>query len=95
MFVQIMKFELDPNEAVRLIEEYADAAAGTTYARRAIVCEDRNNPGTVYQMIFFDSAEEAERNNGLEVTQTAAEDFGALVGDVEFTDLDLILDRTV
>ena len=68
---------------------------GAPVAAHGVTADDFRQPGTVYQMIFFDSAEEAERNNGLEVTQTAAEDFGALVGDVEFTDLDLILDRTV
>jgi len=95
MFVQLMKFELDPQEAVRLLHEYAETADGTSYARRAMVCADRNNPGVVYQFIFFDSAEEAEKNNELEVTQRAAADFGALVGDVTFTDLDLVADITV
>ena len=95
MFVQIMEFELDPQEAVRLLNEYAEAARGETYARRAMICADRNRPGFVHQLIFFDSIEEAELNNQLDVTQSAAADFGEAVGDVAFTDLDLIADITI
>jgi hypothetical protein len=95
VFVQIMEFELDPQEAVRLLNEYAEAARGETYARRAMICADRNRPGVVHQLIFFDSVEEAELNNELEVTQSAAADFGAVVGEVAFTDLDLIVDVTI
>lgn len=95
MFVQLMKFESDPQEAVRLLHEYVEMADGTSYARRAMVCADRNDPGVVYQLVFFDSAEEAEKNNELEATQRAATDFGALVGEVIFTDLDLVADVTV
>ena len=48
VFVQIMEFELDPQEAVRLLNEYAEAARGETYARRAMICADRNRPGVVH-----------------------------------------------
>ena len=95
MFVQIMEFELDPQEAVRLLNEYADSAQDETYARRAMICADRNRPGVVHQLIFFDSVEEAELNNELAVTQAAAAEFGAAVGEVTFTDLDLIADITI
>lgn len=95
MFVQLMKFELDPQEAIRLLDEYIETADGSSYARRAMVCADRNDPGVVYQIIFFDSAEEAEKNNELEATQRAAADFGERVGEVAFTDLDLLADVTL
>ncbi|MEL0284663.1 MAG: hypothetical protein VW964_08840, partial [Ilumatobacter sp.] len=64
-FVQVMEFEMEPAEAVRLLEQYAEEGKGITYARRAVLGLDRNRPGTVIQIIFFDSAEEAELNNEL------------------------------
>ena len=36
------------------------------------------------------AVEEAELNNNLDVTQNAAADFSAKVGDVQFTDLDVL-----
>ena len=94
-FVQIMEFEMEPAEAVRLIEQYAEEGKGITYARRAVLGLDRNRPGTVIQIIFFDSAEEAELNNELEITQRGGEEFAARALDVQFTDVDVITDITI
>ncbi|MEK9839340.1 MAG: hypothetical protein VW396_09760 [Ilumatobacter sp.] len=94
-FVQIMEFEMEPAEAVRLIEQYAEEGKGITYARRAVLGLDRNRPGTVIQIIFFDSAEEAELNNELEITQRGGEEFSARALEVKFTDVDVITDITI
>ena len=94
-FVQIMEFEMEPAEAVRLIEQYAEEGKGITYARRAVLGLDRNRPGTVIQIIFFDSAEEAEMNNELEITQRGGEEFSARALEVKFTDVDVITDITI
>jgi hypothetical protein len=94
-FVQIMEFEMEPAEAVRLIEQYAEEGKGITYARRAVLGLDRNRPGTVIQIIFFDSAEEAEMNNQLEITQRGGEEFSARALEVKFTDVDVITDITI
>jgi hypothetical protein len=77
---------------VEFIETYRERAAGASFARRAIVCADRDRPGTVVQIMFFDSAADADANNGLEVTQAAAAEFSARVGDVRFQNLDLLAD---
>jgi len=94
-YMQIMEFEMDPADAVAFIEEYREAAAGQSFARRAIVCADRDRPGTVVQIMFFDSAADAEANNNLEITQAAAAEFSARVGHVRFQNLDLVADITV
>jgi hypothetical protein len=94
-FVQIMEFQMEPAEAVRLIEQYAEEGKGITYARRAVLGLDRNRPGTVIQIIFFDSAEEAELNNELEITQRGGEEFSARALQVKFTDVDVITDITI
>jgi len=94
-FVQVMEFEMEPAEAVRLLEQYAEDGKGITYARRAVLGLDRNRPGTVIQIIFFDSAEEAEMNNELEITQRGGEEFSARALEVKFTDVDVITDITI
>ena len=94
-FVQVMEFEMEPAEAVRLLEQYAEEGKGITYARRAVLGLDRNRPGTVIQIIFFDSAEEAEMNNQLEITQRGGEEFSARALEVKFTDVDVITDITI
>jgi len=94
-YMQIMEFEMDPADAVAFIEEYRESAAGQSFARRAIVCADRDQPGTVVQIMFFDSAADAEANNNLEITQAAAAEFSARVGEVRFQNLDLVADITV
>lgn len=91
-YIQIMTFEMDPAEAAASLEEYREKAAGQSFARRAIVCADRDRPGTVVQIIFFDSAADAEANNNLAATQAAAEEFSTRVGDVDFQNLDLVTD---
>ena len=94
-FVQVMEFEMEPAEAVRLLEQYAEEGKGITYARRAVLGLDRNRPGTIIQIIFFDSAEEAELNNELEITQRGGEEFSARALEVKFTDVDVITDITI
>ena len=59
-FVQIMEFEMESAEAVRLLEEYAEEGKGVSYARRAIIGHDRNRPGTIIQIIFSREPEAAK-----------------------------------
>ncbi|MGK0477055.1 MAG: hypothetical protein ACJAQ9_000075 [Ilumatobacter sp.] len=85
-----MEFDMDSAEAVELLNKYAEEGKGVSYARRAIVFADRNRPGKIIQIVFFNSVEEAELNNNLDITQNAAAEFSAKVGDVQFTDLDVL-----
>ena len=94
-YAQIMEFDMDSAEAVELMNKYAEEGKGVSYARRALVCADRNRPGKIIQIVFFNSVEEAELNNDLDITQNAAAEFSAKVGDVQFTDLDVLAEVTL
>ena len=85
---------MDSAEAVELMNKYAEEGKGVSY-RRALVCADRNRPGKIIQIVFFNSVEEAELNNNLDITQNAAAEFSAKVGDVQFTDLDVLAEVTL
>ena len=60
---------MDETEAVSLLNKYAEEGRGETFARRAIIGRDRSVEGRLVQIVFFDSAHEAEANNELAVTQ--------------------------
>ena len=86
---------MDSTEAVELMNKYAEEGKGISYARRALVCADRSRPGKIIQIVFFDSVNEAELNNDLEITQNAAAEFSSKVGEVQFTDLDVLAEVTL
>ena len=94
-YAQIMEFDMDSTEAVELMNKYAEEGKGISYARRALVCADRSRPGKIIQIVFFDSVNEAELNNDLEITQNAAAEFSSKVGEVQFTDLDVLAEVTL
>jgi len=91
-FVQIMTFEMDETEAVRLLNKYAEEGRGETYARRAIIGRDRSQEGRLVQIVFFDSADEAEANNELALTQRSGAEFNDLASEVNFVDVDVVAD---
>lgn len=94
-FVQIMTFEMDEIEAVRLLNEYAEEGRGKTFARRAIIGRDRSEEGRLVQIIFFDSAQDAEANNELAVTQRNGAEFNELASEVKFVDVNVVADITI
>jgi hypothetical protein len=64
-------------------------------ARRGVICEDRDEPGHIFQVIFFDSYESAMQNSSLPLTQQLSERMTPLMdGPPEFHNLDVIDDRT-
>jgi len=94
-FVQIMSFEMDEVEAVRLLNKYAEEGRGETFARRAVIGRDRSQEGRLVQIVFFDSAQEAEANNELAVTQRSGAEFNELASEVKFVDVDVVADITI
>jgi quinol monooxygenase YgiN len=97
MFVQIIEFRTSKvDEIQRAGEEYVERARGVTTARRALVCEDRDNPGHYFQVVFFDSYESAMKNSELPATQEVAGKMAELVDEPPaFYNLDVIDDRTL
>ena len=89
-FVQIMEFTGSTSEAIDSINNYIAIAGAETKVKKATVCEDRDNPGHLLQIIEFDSQEDAMINNDLEVTKKAAAEDSSSFGEVQFKNLDLV-----
>src|SRR5690242_16442518 len=94
-FVQIIGFNTSKIDEMRRLDAEWDSRAGAeTTARRGVLCEDRDNPGRYYQVVFFDSYESAMKNSDLPITQEFAEKMGALAdGPPTFYNLNVLEDR--
>ncbi len=95
-FVQIIEFRTSKINEMRKIGDEWEAAAGTDrQARRRVLCEDRDNPGRYFNVVFFDSYDSAMENSNLPVTQQFSQKMMALGdGQPVFYNLDVIDDRS-
>ena len=59
-----------------------------SYARKATICVDRDS-GKLLQLIEFDSWEEAQKNNELEITNDDHEETQESFGEITFKNLDV------
>lgn len=94
-FVQIVEFATSkPDEMQRLANEWESAAADQRTARRRILCRDRDNPGRYFNIVSFDSFEDAMRNSEMPVTQEFARKMAELCdGPATFHNLDVVDER--
>ena len=54
-FIQVIQHRTSKIDEMRRVAEQAQADAGQdSDVRRAIVCEDRDNPGQYFVLVFFD-----------------------------------------
>tara|TARA_X000001036_G_scaffold420437_1_gene441293 strand:- start:1248 stop:1538 length:291 start_codon:yes stop_codon:yes gene_type:complete len=88
-FLQIMEFQGSPEDAEKALQHYIEKADGRSYARKATLCVDRDNAGTVIQLIEFDSWDEAQKNNELEITEEDNQETEQTFGEVTFRNLDV------
>jgi hypothetical protein len=95
-FVQIIEFRSSKSEEMRAVgDEWEAAAAGDRKARRRVFCQDRDNPGHYFNIVFFDSFDEAMANSNLPVTQQFSQKMMALAdGPPTFYNLDVVEDRS-
>jgi hypothetical protein len=95
-FVQIIEFRTSKlDEMQKVGNEWEAAAAGDTKARRRVMCADKDNPGRYFNIVFFDSYDEAMQNSNLPVTQEYSQKLMALAdGAPTFYNLDVVEDRT-
>jgi hypothetical protein len=95
-FVQIIEFRTSKIAELEAVgDEWEAAAAGQRKARHRVLCEDRDNPGRYFNVVFFDSYEEAMENSNLPVTQEFSQKMMALTeGEPRFLNLDVLQDRT-
>ncbi len=95
-YIQIIEFQSDKIDEIRKLDDEweARASAEGATARRSILCSDLDQPGRYLQIVFFDSAESAEKNSALPMTQEFAGKMMALgTGEPTFSNLDVLQDR--
>ena len=94
-FVQIIEFRTSKIDEMRKVSDDWETAAGAdAQAGRRVLCQDRDNPGRYFNIVFFDSYESAMQNSNLPVTQEFSQKMMALGdGPATFFNLDVIDDR--
>ena len=90
-----MEFNGSPEDADQALKQYIEKADGRSYARKATMCVDRDNPETLIQLIEFDSWEEAQKNNELEITNDDHEETQDSFGEITFRNLDVFAEYNV
>jgi len=95
-FIQVIEFRTSKIDEMRQVGEAWEEAAGSeSEARRRIMCEDRDDPGHYFNIVFFDSHESAMRNSEHPVTQEYSQKLMALAeGPPTFHNLDVVEDVT-
>ena len=88
-FLQIMEFQGNAEDAEKALQHYIEKADGRSYAKKATICVDRDNPWTVIQLIEFDSWEKAQKNNELEITEEDNQETEETFGEITFRNLDI------
>lgn len=91
-FVQIIEFSTSKFDEVKKVGDDWEAAAGTDRkARRRVLCRDRDNESRYFNIVFFDSYEDAMNNSALPATAEFAQKMDALTdGDSKFYNLDVL-----
>ncbi len=95
-FVQIIEFQTSKFDEMQKLGEQWEAAAGQDRtARRRILCQDRDQPGRYFNLVFFDSYESAMENSNQPATQEFSQKMMALGdGPPTFYNLDVLDDRS-
>jgi hypothetical protein len=96
-FVQIIEFRSSKIDEMRAVgEEWEKATEEKRKARQRVICEDRDNPGRYFNIVFFDSYEEAMENSNMPETAALSEKMMSLGdGAPTFYNLDVIDERAI
>ena len=91
-FVQIIEFRTSKiDEMEKIGNEWETAAGAGRKARRRVLCQDRDNAGRYFNIVFFDSYDEAMENSNLPATQQFSQKMMALAdGAPTFYNLDVV-----
>ena len=93
-FIQIMEFEGAPEDAENALKQYIEKARGRSYARKATICVDRDTWNLLH-LIEFDSWEEAQKNNDLDITNDDHEETQESFGEITFKHLDVFAEYEI
>jgi hypothetical protein len=93
-FVQIIEFEATDEQLAQgdaLVEDYMKQTEGRRMAGRSILLRDRANPSKYYNVVEFESYEDAMRNNELPETQALSQSMMSITsGAPRFIDCDVV-----
>ncbi|MDQ2748360.1 MAG: hypothetical protein ABI775_02085 [Pseudonocardiales bacterium] len=91
-FVQIIEFQTSRFDEMKKIGDEWEAAVGDARtSRRRVLCQDRDNPGRYFNIVFFDSYESAMENSNQPATQEFSGKMMALGdGPPTFYNLDVV-----
>ena len=94
-FVQIIEFRTSKVAEMQAVaDEWEKATEGTRKARRRALCQDRDNPGRYFNIVFFDSYQDAMENSALPETDSFSKKMmGFADGSSTFYNLDVVDDR--
>lgn len=93
-FVQIIKFTTSRFDELEQLADDYDLNSGDNTARRVTIVEDRDNPGTYYNIVEFDSYESAMQNSQRPEVGQFAEAMQKLCDDApKFYNLDVRMSR--
>ena len=93
-FVQIIEFKTSRFDEIEHLAEQYDLSSGDNTARKVTIAEDRESPGTFYNIVEFDSYESAMKNSQRpEVGQFAEAMQKICDGPPKFYNLDVRMNR--
>jgi hypothetical protein len=94
-FVQVIGFRTQKLDEMRQLADGWQAAIGTDRtARRRLLCRDRDDANRYFNIVFFDSYEEAMKNSDHPATQDFSKRMMALGdGEPTFFNLDVVDDQ--
>jgi quinol monooxygenase YgiN len=95
-FIQIIEMRSKNYDELKALgDEFFEATEGKRTVKRSYVTRDRNDPDRYVLVVFFDTYESAMENSNLpETAAFAAKQMPLLDGPPNFSDLDLIEERT-
>jgi hypothetical protein len=95
-FVQIIECRTSqPDEMIKVGDEWEKATEGKRKTGRRVVCRDRDDPARHFIVVFFDSYEDAMENSALPETDALSKKMmGFAEGPPTFYNLDIVDDRS-
>jgi hypothetical protein len=95
-FVQIIEFRTSqPDEMRKVADEWEKAPEGKRKAGRRVLCQDRDHLSRYFNIVFFNSYEEAMQNSLLPETDAFSKKMmGLAEGPPTFYNHDVVDDRS-
>jgi hypothetical protein len=94
-FIQTIEFTGTQEDFERAIARYRELIGSESKARGARLCQDRDRPGVLLEIVEFGSYEDAMANSSHPATQQWAQEMGEMMSGATFRNLDVLADIDV